>query len=322
MDVLCAAPGHCTAADPSECTRRALSEWSTLRNRYEIRCVYRVLEESCALGDKAACGFAGRLALSTEPGVRDVAHGFAMLLSACYAGFELDCEVAKEWLSAPGLASKVAHPEDIGVRVELQHRCLTGAADSCYQLARLAAETAQGLAADLELATASYERGCRLGLADACNDFGDALAYGRGVARDRSRSAANFERACRLGEPLGCANLGYMVEHGYGVPEGRARARGLYGIACVAGLPYGCLHAAMMDAPQRGAPIDPNAALDRWTTECGKGDATACSFIGVLWEDGPDGEARDEQKSQAAMNRACALGSRLACEWVNGRDDP
>jgi hypothetical protein len=38
-----------------------------------------------------------------------------------------------------------------------------------------------------------------------------------------------------------------------------------------------------------------------------------------MYEDGPDGQARDGAKSQEAMKRACDLGSRRACDWLKSR---
>ena len=40
--------------------------------------------------------------------------------------------------------------------------------------------------------------------------------------------------------------------------------------------------------------------------------------MGLIYEDGPDGLARDEDKSQRAMTRACELGEQRACDWMRG----
>jgi TPR repeat protein len=101
-----------------------------------------------------------------------------------------------------------------------------------------------------------------------------------------------------------------------------ARARSLYRDACVRGDVYGCLHAQMMAAEDAGAPRDAPRSLEHWRRACDARDARACAFVGVLYEDGPDGYARDEVKSMQAMARACALGLRAGCDWVQSRAGP
>ncbi|MGH7440709.1 MAG: hypothetical protein ACRENE_33875, partial [Polyangiaceae bacterium] len=60
----------------------------------------------------------------------------------------------------------------------------------------------------------------------------------------------------------------------------------------------------------------------RWVRACEKDrDARACAFVGLIYDDGPDGFARDEARSQAAMSRACELGEPQACDWVRMHSD-
>ena len=100
------------------------------------------------------------------------------------------------------------------------------------------------------------------------------------------------------------------------------RARDLYRQACTAGDVYGCLHLDLLAAEDAGAPSDPDRALEHWRHACEHGHvARACAFVGVMYEDGPDGVARDEEKSMQAMSRACELGEPRACEWVRSHPD-
>jgi TPR repeat protein len=75
----------------------------------------------------------------------------------------------------------------------------------------------------------------------------------------------------------------------------------------------------MLAAQDAGAPRDRERAFATWRRACDARDARACAFVGVMYEDGPDGRARDEAKSQQAMKRACELGNRRACEWTKMR---
>jgi TPR repeat protein len=256
------------------------------------------------------------MALGAIGEARDSKRGIEMLVSACYAGIDLDCAVAKQWLDALHHATDIPHGEDLAARMELQRVCLSGSAQQCYDLGILLDRGGPGLAPDGSHAVQALARGCNLGLAESCDGLADVLWYGRGVAQDRPRATAVYERACKLGLPNGCANVAFAMEFGAHSVKERTRALLLYGEACRAGSVYACFHVAMRDAQDRAGLRDPQAALARWSAACERGDAQACAFAGVMWEDGPDGQARDEEKSQSAMTRACDLHNDRACQWL------
>jgi TPR repeat protein len=277
-----------------------------------------MLSESCSLGDPRGCGFAGRLWLDGRGVARDVKRGVDMLVSACDGGVALACQVGARWLAEASNAQAVDLASDMRMRLEAEHACLGGLADACYQVGLLFYFGRDSFPRDRAMAARAYLRGCDFGDGRACNNLGDALMYGEGVGRDVARAAAAFAKACHIGEPLGCANWGFMVEHGHGAARDLQRARSLYHDACEAGDVYGCLHAEMLAAQDAGVPRDPDRALAHWRRACDRGrDAKACAFVGVIYEDGPDGLARDEAKSLQAMNRACELGDKRACEWID-----
>jgi TPR repeat protein len=195
-------------------------------------------------------------------------------------------------------------------RLDLVHDCLTGAPDTCFAVGSRYAAGADGFPSDASRSAAAFARGCEAGHSLSCNNLGDAHEYGRGVPRDLEHAAFLYQRACGLGEALGCANLGHLLENGEGVARDVARARTLYADACRSGEPYACLHGEMVDS--RGG-------LESWQRACDRGDARACAFVGVVYEDGPDGYHRDKERSLRAMERACKLGDRRGCAWVSGR---
>ncbi len=284
-----------------------------------------MLSEACELDDPRACGFAGRIWIDGCRVPRDVQRGLGMLLRACDRGDAPACVFGARRLADP-LNEGVQDGAQLRSRLELVGSCWSGQADACYRAGLLFYFGREAFPRDRSLAARVYGRGCDLGDSRACNNLGDALAYGDGLARDVARAAALFDKACHLGEALGCANLGYMVEHGEGVSRDTSRALSLYRDACTTGDVYGCLHSEMIVAAA-GALRDPSRALAQWAQACERArDARACAFVGVMYEDGPDGLARDETKSMQAMSRACDLGDVRACDWVkshsgSGDDD-
>jgi TPR repeat protein len=253
---------------------------------------------------------------------RDSNKGLDLLLRGCEGGFALACAVGAHWLGESADADSDQEPSaDLRARFEMQHACLTGQGDACYQVGFSFYLGRDGYPRDRGRAVRAYSRGCDLDDSRACNNLGDALTYGEGTGRDLALASALFDKACHLGEALGCANLGYMLEHGSGVVSDAARARRLYGDACATGEPYGCLHAEMLAV--EGAPGDSAHSVARWRRACEEQrSAQGCAFLGLLYEDGPDGLARDEAKSQKAMVRACELGNIRACEWVKQHGEP
>jgi TPR repeat protein len=310
----------CAGRSPHECTEAALEAWGISQDRRTLACVSRMFAEACALEDSPACNFAGRIALEGHGVPRDVKRGLELIEQSCDGGFVIACAAGSAWLAEATHASEVESATEMRARLEAKLACLSGQADDCYQLGLSYYYGRESFPPDRARAVQAYERACRLGDARACNNLGDALDYGEGVERDVARAAELFVRACHGGEALACANLGYMAEHGEGVARDVRRARDLYRAACTTGEVYGCLHSAMLVAVEAGAPSDPAGALAHWQGECDRGrNAQSCAFVGLLYEDGPDGRARDEAKSDAAMSRACKLGDRRACEWLKAR---
>jgi hypothetical protein len=293
-----------------------MAAWGDAQDDREVACVGRMLTEACTLGDAAACGTAGRMWLDGRGLPADVERGMAMVLRACEGGVPLACVAGLRWLSEDRREETVKDGPALHKRLDDEHTCLTGVADQCMQLGQDFYVGRAPYPKDAARSAVEYQRGCDLGSGLACSNLGDACEYGSGVPRDLPRAASLYERACRLGTPLGCSNLGHLLKHGEGVARDVARARVLFRDACAGGDTYGCLHLALLAAEEAGAPRDPPHSVAHWQRACDAKDAKACAFIGVLFEDGPDGFARDEPRSQKAMSRACDLGNRDGCAWL------
>jgi uncharacterized protein len=306
----------CGGMPAAACTDRALAAWSDAPDDRAVACVERTLRDACDRGDPRACGFAGRMLLDGRAVPRDRKAGIALLAQACDDGERMPCLVAVRWLAESDHLTQLGNgtqAAELRVRLDQEYGCLSGNVDECFQVGASYSRGANGYPRSAERSVASYRRACDLGHAVACNNLADAMEYGSGTDHDLVRAAATYERSCRLGLPLGCGNLGYLLENGLGVARNVPRARVLYGSACASGENYACLHVDMMAVQPPG---DPFRAVEHWERLCAARDARACTFVGVIYEDGPDGYARDETKSHAAMERGCTLGNARACEWV------
>jgi TPR repeat protein len=312
----------CGGMSAPACTERALALWAAADDGGAVACVARMLEGSCSQDDASACAFAGRLRLDGRGVAKDTEAGLRLLSRGCDGGVALACLVGAKFLGDASASGSGDESPDLQHRFEIEYACLSAQAEACFQAGVMFRLGQEGFPQDAANAVRQYTRGCNLGESRACNNLGDALAYGEGVDRDLGRAADTFAKACRLGEALGCANYAYRLEHGSGVARDVSRARALYKDACSTGSVYGCLHADLLAAQAPSVPRDPARALAHWEHDCERArSARACAFVGLLYDDGPDGLQRDETKSLQAMSRGCDLGETRACDWVRMHQD-
>jgi TPR repeat protein len=314
--------GDCAGLTPSACTDEALASWGVLERGRSLGCVAQMLSAACAQGDPRGCGFAGRLWLDGKGLEKDVDRGLRMLTRACDGGVSLACLVGSRYLGDANAEGSGPDRSDVQHRFEMEYSCLSGQGDACMQVGLLFRLGDEGFPRDFAQAVVAYGRGCNLGESRSCNNLGDALAYGEGAARDLDGAVDAFDKSCHLGEALGCANLGFRLERGLGVARDVGRARSLYRDACNVGSAYACLHLELLALEGGRGSRDAAGSLERWTRACDRGkEGRACAFVGLLYDDGPDGLTRDEAKSLAAMARGCDLGEPRACDWVRVHTD-
>ena len=105
-----------------------------------------------------------------------------MLVQACDAGVARACALAVRWLAEPTHARDRPNAFDLRARLEVERACLTGEpGEPCFEVGRRFYFGRNAFPRDRVRAREAYERGCNLGDSRACNNLGDALAYGEGV---------------------------------------------------------------------------------------------------------------------------------------------
>jgi uncharacterized protein len=125
-------------------------------------------------------------------------------------------------------------------------------------------------------AVALYRRGCELGAANACTNYGAHLLHGTGsLVADEACAARLHRRACDVGEPWGCGMVGRALAEGTGVEADLDRARHLLEGTCerLAGFPCWVL-GQLREEGAFGA-VDPAGALAAYQRACRTLD-TAC----------------------------------------------
>jgi uncharacterized protein len=171
-------------------------------------------------------------------------------------------------------------------------------------------------AAPLVLATAC-SAGDREGLArrcerendvGACRELAEMLLLGRGGGKDKKGGRLAYEKACKLGDAASCGMAGDLV---YARRDGNSR----YWLqrACEMEHAESCTDLAWMVEHGEGGPRDEREGERLYRLACEGGDATGCFFVAL--------RESSEQSAAAALERACELGDRVACE-LSGRRAP
>jgi hypothetical protein len=215
-----------------------------------------------------------------------------------------------------------------------------GHGEACVGLGLLT-QDGRGVARDIDEAMRLYRQGCDEGHGVGCFNLGIMFMEGNGVAQDTRRAdeefakaRAAYERQCGATPPHACTNLGVLHEHGFGTPVSREKARAVYLRGCDGGERDACVNLSLLEI-ENGEPFGP--AVSRLWTLCQDGHALSCGTVGhlqaqrqidlegtrALLRKGCDGGDRqscallgaltDPPEREAALEKACALGSSRAC---------
>jgi TPR repeat protein len=122
---------------------------------------------------------------------------------------------------------------------------------------------------------------------------------------------ADCQTQCTAGNVRSCVHLGNLHSTGrFGkAPVDVARALALFRDACEKDDPYGCTMLAEMLAQGSGVPVDLATAIAHYEKACDRGVALACAKLAAQCE-----AKGDRQRALTLFDRACHLGSPLACE--------
>ena len=189
-------------------------------------------------------------------------------------------------------------------------------------------------------------------MAGVCNLAGKIYAEGRLVKPDMAKACHYFTEACDFGNADGCANLaiqyvifgrpeaevaaslvlarlenesaevangqllfvlGYSYDAGRGHAVDKAKARQFYEKSAALGFLGAYPKLGLMLLTGEGGSPDHGSAA-RWLQKgADQQDGTSCYYLARLYRDG-DGVPQDDQRANALLEKACALGVSPACD--------
>jgi uncharacterized protein len=192
-----------------------------------------------------------------------------------------------------------------------REQCRRGDINSCDVLGFMLWH-GQGVAKDLALAAATYDKGCQHGDSIACSNLAAFHYDGVGLAKDPSKGVKLFERACDLGDVVACGNLGIAVLAGVGVAPDEARGTSLLERACGAGSADACNHLALELRTTKNGKADAARAHAILEQACDGDNGSSCLELGKNHYLG-EGVPSDRSRAAVLFKRACRAGSDDGC---------
>lgn len=169
--------------------------------------------------------------------------------------------------------------------------------------------------ADHATAALYYDRGCNLGSAGACNNFGVIKEKGLGGHEvDKAAAAQLYSKACDAKDQIACANLGDFYIQGVGVPRDVKKALSLLEKSCELKTARACHLLGEIYRHGDGVPHDPLRANRFYEQGCKmeKPSSYACTALGYQFEIG-NGVEKNVPKAIEAYEKACANGGMTGC---------
>jgi TPR repeat protein len=259
---------------------------------------------ACAAGSATACrAFGARTALG-QGLPRDDAKARELLERACALHDALACVDA----------SKVRHDETLE---GWARRCREGVGEACLEAGNVVRFGADAASHSPVEGARFYERGCKLGVANACMRLAFHAGTGLAMPKDDARMVALYEKACRCGDDTGCSGVAFAYREGRGVPQDLTRARESFIALCDRGVEAACVHLGEMFETGAGVPVDLNRARSLFESACtaSKRDregAQGCSRLGFQYRDGR-GVLRNDKAAFDLFEAACHVHEASAC---------
>jgi TPR repeat protein len=163
-----------------------------------------------------------------------------------------------------------------------------------------------------------FAEACDLGNADGCANLAiQYVIFGRPEAEAGASSAlAKLENAsAEMTDGQLLFLLGYSYDAGRGHAADKAKARQFYAKSAALGYSEAYPKLGQMELTGEGGPPN-HADAARWLLKAADGqDGPSCFYLAKLYHDG-DGVPQDDQRANALMEKACALGVQPACELL------
>ena len=265
-------------------------------------------ERACKGGSQQACTDLGRLYSAGSTTVKkDPIRGFALLNSACEAGYLLGCTyLGMSYAEGTGVAKDEAQAVTL-----YEKGCDGGSPGGCNFLG-LMHYYGKGVKQDKARAASLYRKACEGNFSAGCSQLGEQYFNGIGVSQDDVQAGELLRKACDLGDLRGCTFLGKMYEDGRGGPRNALAAAGVYKRACDGGDGMGCVALASLYRVGQGVQKDAERAVALFKKGCEAGNNFGCNYLAVMYGNG-DGIPKNAAVAVRLFRQTCDAGDGYGC---------
>lgn len=157
---------------------------------------------------------------------------------------------------------------------------------------------------------------CDRGDPGSCSDLGFMHIDGRHVPLDRQKAYGLFHRACQGGDPWGCSNLGgVLIVQDTLSNHDRDVAFTALSQACDQE-PTLCTNLAVAMRDGKHISVSATKATELFSRACWGGGASACHDLGLAYNKGIGGVARDVPRAHELEVLSCQRGFQRGCASV------
>lgn len=295
---------------------------------YRIDEIIETLTRRCDDDDAEACANLATFFRIGEGVERDREYALSLLEDSCADGSDWGCA------QLGGLRSQMSFPFDlenppaaedmpdvIEVDMNAQVRnldisCQGGDAMSCYQVAQFY-NHGSVVEADAERALALYDRACRLGMIQACQQRVAVLLTGEAsVQRDTEGAFDYLLTLCARGTDNYCYTVGHFVLSDESLHLDLARAYNVFRMTCLDGESNSCVSAGVLRATGEGISTDFDMANQYYRRACDAEIAMGCANLATLYFFG-QGLERDVERARELLTWACDAGEAAGCQRLH-----
>lgn len=205
----------------------------------------------------------------------DTDGAIAILDTACKAGNGEAC-----WRLALSYDESFGEDNEVAAQKQYLANCAKGDGRSCYMLYRAIPYDASEK--DKAKGQVALNKACDGGLAFACVEFGNSLAYNEKTQGDKAAIVGYYEKGCTLGSREGCSEASKVYGDTYENPlTDVTKAIALGRKACDMGNGEACGSLVELEQSRFEDGVFPDDAKQRWQDylqkACVTGDSSRCA---------------------------------------------
>jgi uncharacterized protein len=271
-------------------------------------------QQGCGKGDGMGCNNLGNLTMKGAGGLeKSDDKALELFKKACAGNDRHGCtNIALFYeLGKGGLARDTARAKRMYGPL-----CQRQVGFACYRLGRMY-HSGTGVSRNVATAKDYFKQACGFKYQLGCDTYKDmSNSQAKILARQKEelKRIDGYKLDCQTGDLKACVSLGTVYRYGYAdIKSDYPRAVKLYEMACKGGLSTGCYRLGQMWRDGKGVSKDMRKAISFYKKACDMSDKYACESIGLIYEYGSGGVAKNFFLANTYFVKSCNAGNSYSC---------